>query len=284
MQETTRNGRRKFGYFCLAFVPLILYFAINLAVTMVLMILLTVKGMTEGQTDLLTYIMQETMDNSMMAGVIYATLGIICLGLWYYFGCKRKSLKPSKAAVNPLNLLLIAVFAFSMQYVTNYFMSIISLLMPKAMENYIELMEIAGIGEVTVVGVLYVVILGPIAEELCFRGVTLFYAQKATRHFWLANILQAAAFGIMHMNLVQGLYAFVLGLAMGWIYHRFHSLYATIWMHILFNFLAYGPLEAFNSLLPESTVFQIIWAVVICAAAAVMLWLLTRRTARKREA
>lgn len=283
MQETTKSGWRKFGYLCLAFVPLILYFAITVGVSMVLTILVAVKGMLEGQKDLAAYIMEETMNSSMLAGAIYATIGVVCLGLWYYFGCKRKSLKPQKAVLNPVNLLCIAVFAFAMQYVTNYLMVILELLLPSAMEAYEELMELAGVGEVTVTGVLYAVILGPIAEELCFRGVTLFYAQKVTRRFWLANILQAAAFGILHMNLVQGLYAFVLGLGMGWIYHRFHSLYATIWLHIFFNFLAYGPLTAFDGLLPENTVFRLIWAAVTGALAVVMLLLLTKRTAEKRQ-
>ncbi len=279
MQETTRNGWRKFGYFCLAFVPLILYFVITLGVSMVLSILVAVRGILEGQEDLFTYIMEGTVNNSMLAGVIYASLGIICLGLWYYFGCKRKNLKPPKSVVNPVNLLCIAVFAFAMQYVTNYLMAVIDLLMPRAMDAYEELIELAGVGEVTLTGILYGVILGPIAEELCFRGVTLFYAQKATGRFWLANILQAAAFGIMHMNLVQGLYAFVLGLAMGWVYHRFHSLYATIWLHIFFNFLAYGSLVAFDGLLPENAVFRIAWAAFTGALAIGMLLLLTKRTA-----
>lgn len=279
MQETTRNGWRKFGYFCLAFVPLILYFVITLGVSMVLSILVAVRGILEGQEDLFTYIMEGTVNNSMLAGVIYASLGIICLGLWYYFGCKRKNLKPPKSVVNPVNLLCIAVFAFAMQYVTNYLMAVIDLLMPRAMDAYEELIELAGVGEVTLTGILYGVILGPIAEELCFRGVTLFYAQKATGRFWLANILQAAAFGIMHMNLVQGLYAFVLGLTMGWVYHRFHSLYATIWLHIFFNFLAYGPLVAFDGLLPENTVFRIAWAAFTGALAIGMLFVLTKRTA-----
>ena len=70
MQETTRNGWRKFGYFCLAFVPLILYFVITLGVSMVLSILVAVRGILEGQEDLFTYIMEGTVNNSMLAGVI----------------------------------------------------------------------------------------------------------------------------------------------------------------------------------------------------------------------
>ena len=280
MEEKISGGKR-FGYICLSFVPLILYSAITFIVTFVLMVFKAVQGILEGEADIYGYLMNGLMDSTMLAGVFYAIVGIICLGLWYYFGCKRKNLRPTAPCRNALNWVLIALFAFSMQYVINYLMVGIDILMPKAMEAYVELIDLAGIGELTVASILYGVILGPIAEELCFRGVTLFYAQKGAGRFWIANIIQAAAFGIMHMNLVQGLYAFVLGLALGWIYHRFHSLYATIWLHIFFNGLAYGSLERFNGLLPENTIFQIFWIAFTCILAAGTLWLLTRRTAER---
>mgnify|MGYP002530556847 CR=1 FL=1 len=277
--EEKMSGGKRFGYLCLAAVPLILYSAIMVIVTMALMILKAVEGILEGEADIYTYLMEGVMDSTMLAGVIYAVVGIICLGLWYYFGCKRKNLKPSEAALSPVNLLLLVFLAFAMQYVINYLMAGIDVLMPDALEAYVEMMEQAGIGEILVAGILYVVILGPIAEELCFRGVTLFYAQKGAGRFWIANIIQAAAFGIMHMNLVQGLYAFVLGLILGWVYHRCHSLYASIWLHMFFNALSFGILEAFNRLLPEHMVFQVFWMVFTCILAVGMILLLTKRTA-----
>ena len=56
----------------------------------------------------------------------------------------------------------------------------------------------------------YTIILAPVGEELVFRGLTYRFARKALP-FWGANILQAALFGVMHLNLFQGLYAFFLG-------------------------------------------------------------------------
>ena len=135
----------------------------------------------------------------------------------------------------------------------------------------------------TVVGVLYGVILGPIAEELIFRGVTLYYTQKFTRRFWLANLVQATFFGVLHMNLVQGIYAAVLGMVLGWVYHRFRSLYASIWLHIFFNFLAYGPLVFLDGLLPQNAVFQLSWYGLMCVVAVVLLWVIYRRTECKKD-
>ena len=278
MKENTKSGWKKFGYLCLSCVPTIAYMAVMVGVSVVLAVFLAVKGMADGSDDMFSYMMDGIADYSMMAGTVYAVIGIIGLGLWYYFGCKRKSLKPPKGVLHPANLLILAVFGFCMQYVCTYLMALIGMLLPDALEKYEILMETAGVGEITVTGILYGVILGPIAEELTFRGLTLHYLNKFTKRFWLANILQALAFGIFHMNLIQGVYAFVLGLALGWIRMRFDSMYASIWLHIFFNFLAFGPMELFNRLLPESELFQIIWMFLMFVFAAVLLLLVKKRS------
>ena len=51
----------------------------------------------------------------------------------------------------------------------------------------------------------------------------------------MANIIQAALFGIMHGNLVQGAYAFALGLILGYVYHKYQSLVIPILFHMSFN-------------------------------------------------
>jgi hypothetical protein len=38
--------------------------------------------------------------------------------------------------------------------------------------------------------------------------------------FWVANILQAVLFGIYHMNPLQGIYAFFIGLFLGYVCHK----------------------------------------------------------------
>lgn len=287
--EERMSGGKKFGYFCLTLVPLIAYTALSLAVStlfsVIVMVPIVMEAMLEGRAANYSEMMEQAMDIGMLSGVVSAAIAIVGMGLWYRFGCKRKGLKPPKEIRNPLNLLILAAFAYCMQYATQLIMVVIDMALPRLMEDYERLIEMAGLGQVTFFGVLYGVILGPIAEELVFRGVTLYYARKVTRRFWLANLLQAVLFGVLHLNLVQGLYAMVLGLAIGWIYHRFQSMYACIFIHIFFNFLAYGPLVFLDGLLPQHMAFQIFWYGLMCAMAVLLLWLLTKRTARReREA
>lgn len=80
----------------------------------------------------------------------------------------------------------------------------------------------------------YVVILAPIIEELMLRGI-LFGRLRQGIPFVAANILQAAVFGIYHWNIIQGIYAFALGLLLGYIYERTRTLLAPILVHIFIN-------------------------------------------------
>lgn len=277
MKEITKIRWKKFGYFWLSFVPMIGYLVVSFAVSMVIAVMVAVSGILGQQEDIYTYVVNGMMNSSMLAGVIYAVLAIVGFGLWYYFGCKRKQWKLPKGVLTPVNTIIIIVFAFCMQYVVTYLMTLLGVLMPQALESYVELIELAGVGEVTVAGILYGVILGPIAEELVFRGLTLYFAEKFTKRFWLANILQAALFGLFHMNLIQGIYAFALGLIMGWIYKSFHSLYASILFHVAFNGLSFGPLEVIDGILPKNIVFQIIWGILMCGLAVFLGFMLHKK-------
>lgn len=81
---------------------------------------------------------------------------------------------------------------------------------------------------------LIVGILAPIFEELMYRGVILNELTSA-RPFLLANLIQAAVFGIMHMNVIQGAYAFVIGFILGYAYKITKSIYMPMLTHFLFN-------------------------------------------------
>lgn len=84
-------------------------------------------------------------------------------------------------------------------------------------------------------GVLAISVVGPIGEEVLFRGAAL---QKLmdkgwspTAAIWISSLL----FGIAHMNPVQIIYATVLGLLLGWVYVRTKSLLPCIGLHIFNN-------------------------------------------------
>ena len=73
-----------------------------------------------------------------------------------------------------------------------------------------------------------------IVEELSMRGVVYLRLKK----YWgkkKAILFSAIIFGIYHMNVVQAVYAFILGLFFAWLYDRYDTLWAPITAHMSAN-------------------------------------------------
>lgn len=85
--------------------------------------------------------------------------------------------------------------------------------------------------------------------------------------FMAANVLQALLFGIYHGNLIQGTYAFVLGLILGFTAEYFHSVWASILLHAFVN----GSAELLG-LLPESMTSTLLGIIALSAAGVILLF------------
>ncbi|MBQ7422982.1 MAG: CPBP family intramembrane metalloprotease [Prevotella sp.] len=90
-------------------------------------------------------------------------------------------------------------------------------------------------------GYIAVGIFVPIAEEAVFRGAILRTLLNLfdRRWHWFPIVISALIFGIIHMNLAQGIHAFVIGLLLGWMYYRTHSIIPGIVLHWINNTVAY---------------------------------------------
>lgn len=78
------------------------------------------------------------------------------------------------------------------------------------------------------------VIIGPIAEELLVRGLV-FKRMRSYAGFGISALVSAIAFGIMHGNWVQFLYAVPIGLICAFVFEYTKSLIAPILLHIFAN-------------------------------------------------
>lgn len=84
-----------------------------------------------------------------------------------------------------------------------------------------------------IIQLLSLAIAAPIVEELCFRGVLM--ERMRWMPVWASLLIQALMFGIAHLNLFQGSYAFVLGIILGLVYIKFRSIVLVIVGHASFN-------------------------------------------------
>lgn len=80
--------------------------------------------------------------------------------------------------------------------------------------------------------ILAIGVVTPIIEELFFRY---FMVGKLRDKKWIAIVLPALTFGIAHGNIVQGTYAFILGLFFGYLFYATNNLYITSLLHITIN-------------------------------------------------
>lgn len=104
-----------------------------------------------------------------------------------------------------------------------------------------------------VITFLSVVIIGPIIEEIIFRGIVLklFVRKYSTIN---AIILSSIIFSICHLKPLGMIYLFVYGLLFGYAYIKTNSLTMSILCHVLINFLA--QINSYPAVNPE-TIFYV---------------------------
>ena len=129
------------------------------------------------------------------------------------------------------------------------------------------------IGSNIILDFLAIALLGPILEEIIFRGIVLKRLNKMTGRN-VAIILQALIFGFIHLNFLQGIYAFFLAVFIGYIYLWFDSVWYAIIVHVAYNgtnlFLMYAlgdsEVDLFYFLIISAAVFIISMACMVALA------------------
>lgn len=84
--------------------------------------------------------------------------------------------------------------------------------------------------------VAYIAILGPICEELLFRGGIMRCMNFAGR--WFAIFSSALLFALFHGNIMQGIIAFLLGIFFGYLDMKTGSIIPSVILHITNNSIA----------------------------------------------
>ena len=77
-------------------------------------------------------------------------------------------------------------------------------------------------------------ICGPILEEFIFRGIV-YNKLKEFNRKKIAIILTSIIFGIIHFNIINGIYAFGISFILIYLYEKYKTLKAPIIMHISLN-------------------------------------------------
>lgn len=152
-----------------------------------------------------------------------------------YLGAKEKLFKSCRFnRIQGDTIPYIIIFSIGLTMLILFLMGVFSSLLPSIFESYSIVGNAMLATHNSVLSLIIVIVLIPIFEEIFFRGV-IFGFLRDNYKFPIALIVQALVFGILHGNLVQSVYAFILGLFLGAIFYYTNSLYASILSHITYN-------------------------------------------------
>ena len=179
-------------------------------------------------------------------------------GLWYYFREKQYPFRPDYRRVfsagNVWTIVGLGVFG---QLAINLLMALIHIVLPGIFEKYSELIENFNLDNLPPLVMLFMVcLLGPLMEEVVFRGMIYGKLRRAFS-FWPAALISAVVFGVFHMNLVQGIYATLFGVILAYIYEKTQTIWGNVLLHCVFNASSY-LLEGLVKLLERMSVPELL--------------------------
>lgn len=168
----------------------------------------------------------------MLSAFITAICGITFF-FWYRYEIRNEVGGSFKTLLSAKYIILLLILGIGCQFFSSGVMSLLQPLFTNAFSDYSEVLQTLTSGNESMI-VLLIGLIAPVTEELIFRGVTLHFVNRFVP-FTAANILQAVLFGIYHGNVVQGIYACLLGLLFGVSYYKFKTILAPILLHMFIN-------------------------------------------------
>lgn len=209
--------------------------------------------------------------------VMLLSMAVMAFYLWkagYLKACGQQAWKPTSAAC----LLWTVAGGAGLIVLTDALMSWLSFL-PDLMEGTFTQMS----GDV--LGVLCLVVLGPVLEELLFRGAVTRLLLQQYRP-WTAIVLSGLIFGIFHINPAQIPGAALMGVFLAWLYWRTQSMVPGIVLHVLNNGLsvwlmsAYPDVDTLDSIVDAPLYYVLLAAGIALLALA---WWMLHRSAPRPE-
>lgn len=219
-ESALKKPTKKFPAWSDFFMALGVFFASVIVGSIVAMVIMAIRGVGTITPDItcIVFIIQ------FLPIIMFLTFRRRRLGL------KINIVKLSFKKINPLLILL----GFIMLNIIGIVLEPLLDMFPP--ENYEQVKAMLGTG---VWAVVTMVILAPLLEEILFRGLILGSCKERFGSVW-ALLISATLFAIAHFSApIQVIYAFVIGLILGYIYIRTHSLITVMIIHALNNAMAY---------------------------------------------
>ena len=284
----TTNPNMKYIWFM--FLPILVVVAIQYAVIIGDVIFLFAKNILSSQEvdkdATIEFIMnsdfKQPMNQAYMTLIQYL-IYILVFGIWYYKAfCKDANIfgnNDFKSIANYVKnklLTIKSIFIIIAGYMAQLFVDgILTLVQPhfqNTFDNYGKMVDSITGAKSSFVMIFAVILVAPIGEELLFRGLIQSYGLKNFAPV-LAIGLQGLIFGLYHGNIIQGIYAFIMGVVLGLIAYKLGSIIPSMILHISVN----GSLFLVPQALYQGTTKTVITTILSGLMFASMIWMVVRK-------
>lgn len=175
---------------------------------------------------------------------------------------KQKLFTYGLARVKKLSYLWIIPASIAAYFLFTQLLDVTIVYLPEAsLKSFAEADRLLTSGNL-ILQTLTVVVMAPVVEELLFRGLV--FRRLSVLLGTAGGIFGSALiFAVFHGNLIQGIYAFLVGILLAWTYYHYRAIYAPILMHMCMNgvsqVLRFIDVETF--IYSSSVVFFVVVAV-----------------------
>ena len=156
--------------------------------------------------------------------------------------CERLGFKKIKMST----FFMLILFTFMIMPLTTLLNAITMLFV----DNTVLFMSGQVLTQPFIVMLFMVAMFGPFCEEFVFRGI-IYGGYRKEGSLFSAVILSGLLFGLMHMNLNQACYAFVIGIAFALLVEATGSIFSSILCHFVFNAQSVCIMYMANYFMPQ---------------------------------
>ncbi len=209
-------------------------------------LLYELMGVVIGLASILIFSEQDYERNYFMIDTVMALILSVLYAAWLYrLRKKDPDDRAEKLPINGRTLLSLSVITLGLKGIAWVWLVAVELglkaipILEESAQSHAETWS-ALATQPYIWTLLSVAVVGPIVEELLFRGLVFRYMEKI-RTGWFPIIVSGILFGLWHKEPVQCVYAALIGIALGIVYARVRDLRAVMGIHMLHNFMGTLP-------------------------------------------
>lgn len=253
---------------------IVYYLIINVAVTLVLLADACIyvfgalaKGIDLSVDDIMGYIMDATTANG-WGYLLAIAAGCVIVLLWKGKNFFFRDIFTKGKKMTPSVFVMLLCFFIAPQMLLQLYATAFEWLLNQMGFSAMAALEMATITTDSLSMFLYISILGPISEELLFRGVILRLLRPWGKQ--AAIVVSAIAFGLFHGNIIQIPFAFLVGLVLGYVTVEYSIVWAML-LHIFNNFVLSDLMGRLAEAQPETASVLLFAVMLLSLIAAVVL-------------